>query len=59
VVALIVVAVLVLVALFIASRAIRIIPQARAAMLERFGRYHRTLEPGLTLITRSSTASGR
>jgi len=51
VVVLIVVAVLVVVALFIASRAIRIIPQARAAMLERFGRYHRTLEPGLTLIT--------
>src|ERR1700677_4814756 len=38
-------------ALFVASRAIRIIPQARAAVLERFGRYHRTLEPGLTVIT--------
>ena len=50
-VALIVVAVLVVVALFIASRAIRIIPQARAAMLERFGRYHRTLEPGLTIVS--------
>ena len=50
VVALIVVAVVVVVALFIASRAIRIIPQARAAVLERLGRYHRTLEPGLNLI---------
>ena len=50
-VALIVVIVIVVVALFIASRAIRIIPQARAAVLERFGRYHRTLEPGLCFIT--------
>jgi regulator of protease activity HflC (stomatin/prohibitin superfamily) len=51
VVALIVVAVVVVVALVVASRAIRVIPQARAAMLERFGRYHRTLGPGLTIIT--------
>jgi regulator of protease activity HflC (stomatin/prohibitin superfamily) len=51
VVALIVVIVLVVVALFIAARAIRIVPQARAAVLERLGRYHRTLEPGLTIIT--------
>ena len=47
----IVLGVLALVALVIASRAIRIIPQARAAVLERLGRYHRTLEPGLTIIT--------
>jgi regulator of protease activity HflC (stomatin/prohibitin superfamily) len=51
VVALIVIIVLVVVAVAIASRAIRIIPQARAAVLERLGRYHRTLEPGLTFIT--------
>jgi regulator of protease activity HflC (stomatin/prohibitin superfamily) len=51
VVALIVVAVLVVVAVIVASRTIRIIPQARAAVLERLGRYHRTLEPGLTFIT--------
>jgi len=51
VVALIVVAVLVVVALGIAARTIRIIPQARAAVLERLGRYHRTLEPGLTFVT--------
>ena len=50
-VALIVVAVLVVVALVVAARAIRIIPQARAAVLERLGRYHRTLEPGLTIVT--------
>jgi regulator of protease activity HflC (stomatin/prohibitin superfamily) len=50
VVALIVVAVLVIVALFVASRSIRVIPQARAGVLERLGRYSRTLEPGLNLV---------
>ncbi len=34
-----------------ASRAIRIVPQARAGVVERFGRYHRTLQPGLALMT--------
>jgi regulator of protease activity HflC (stomatin/prohibitin superfamily) len=46
----IVVAVLVVVALFMASRAIRVIPQARAGVLERLGRYSRTLEPGLNVV---------
>ena len=32
------------------SRAIRIIPQASAGIVERLGRYHRTLVPGLTLV---------
>jgi regulator of protease activity HflC (stomatin/prohibitin superfamily) len=50
VVALIVVAVLVVVALFVASRSIRVIPQARAGVLERLGRYSRTLEPGLNIV---------
>ena len=50
-VALIVVAVLVVVALALAAKTIRVIPQARAAVLERLGRYHRTLVPGLTFIT--------
>src|SRR3984893_12873736 len=49
--AIIVIAVVVVFALVIAARTIRVIPQARAAMLERLGRYHRTLEPGLTFIT--------
>lgn len=31
-------------------RAVRIVPQARAAVVERLGRYHRTLTPGLALI---------
>jgi regulator of protease activity HflC (stomatin/prohibitin superfamily) len=51
VVALIVAAVVIVAALVTAARTIRVIPQARAAMLERFGRYHRTLEPGLTFVT--------
>jgi regulator of protease activity HflC (stomatin/prohibitin superfamily) len=49
-VAVIVIAVLVVVALFVASRSIRVIPQARAGVLERLGRYSRTLEPGLNLV---------
>ncbi|MBA3371629.1 MAG: SPFH/Band 7/PHB domain protein [Thermoleophilaceae bacterium] len=46
-VALIALAVLVLVVL---SRTIRIVPQARAGVIERLGRYQRTLDPGLALI---------
>jgi regulator of protease activity HflC (stomatin/prohibitin superfamily) len=48
--ALIVVVVLVLFALFVASRTVRIIPQARAGVVERLGRYSRTLTPGLTIV---------
>jgi regulator of protease activity HflC (stomatin/prohibitin superfamily) len=51
VVALIVVVVVVLFVLFMASRTIRVIPQAKAGVVERLGRYSRTLEPGLTLVT--------
>jgi regulator of protease activity HflC (stomatin/prohibitin superfamily) len=47
VIALIVIAVVVL---FVLSRAIRIIPQARAGLVERLGRYQRTLDPGLALL---------
>jgi regulator of protease activity HflC (stomatin/prohibitin superfamily) len=43
----IVVAVIVFVTL---ARTIRVIPQARAGVVERFGRYSRTLTPGLTLV---------
>ncbi len=50
-VALIVVAVVVVFLLIAASRAIRIIPQARAGVVERLGRYSRTLDPGLALLT--------
>jgi regulator of protease activity HflC (stomatin/prohibitin superfamily) len=48
--ALIVLIVVAVVVLFTLSRAIRIVPQARAGIVERLGRYHRTLEPGLALI---------
>jgi regulator of protease activity HflC (stomatin/prohibitin superfamily) len=47
---LIVAAVLVLFALFVAAKTIRVIPQARAGVVERFGRYSRTLQPGLTIV---------
>jgi len=50
VVALIVLVVVLLFAVFVAARTIRIIPQARAGVVERLGRYHRTLEPGLTIV---------
>jgi regulator of protease activity HflC (stomatin/prohibitin superfamily) len=46
-----IVAIIVIVVLLITIfRTIRIIPQARAGIVERLGRYHRTLEPGLTMI---------
>ncbi|MFI5954741.1 SPFH domain-containing protein [Cryptosporangium sp. NPDC051539] len=47
---LIVVAVIILVVLFVLVRSVRIIPQARAAVVERLGRYSRTLTPGLTVV---------
>src|SRR3712207_2875415 len=34
----------------VAASAVRIVPQARAGVVERLGRYARTLQPGLTLI---------
>jgi regulator of protease activity HflC (stomatin/prohibitin superfamily) len=46
-IALLAVAVLVLI---VVSRAVRIVPQARAGIVERLGRYQRTLLPGLTLV---------
>src|SRR5437764_11223603 len=49
--ALIVVIVVVVFALIVAARSIRVIPQARAGVVERLGRYSRTLEPGLTIVT--------
>src|SRR3954470_13568680 len=47
---LIVAAVLILFALFVAAKTVRIIPQAKAGVVERLGRYNRTLEPGLTIV---------
>src|SRR6476469_3204659 len=42
--------VLVLFALYVAARTVRIIPQAKAGVVERLGRYSRTLTPGLTIV---------
>lgn len=42
--------VIVLLAILITMSSIRIIPQARAGIVERLGKYHKTLEPGLNLI---------
>jgi regulator of protease activity HflC (stomatin/prohibitin superfamily) len=36
--------------LLILSRTVRIVPQARAGVIERLGRYQRTLEPGLAVV---------
>jgi regulator of protease activity HflC (stomatin/prohibitin superfamily) len=33
------------------ARSIRIVPQATAGIVERFGRYHRTLNAGLNMVT--------
>ena len=48
--ALIVLIVVAVVVLFTLSRGIRIVPQARAGIVERLGRYHRTLDAGLALV---------
>ena len=42
--------VLALVVLIVLARSIRIVPQARAGIVERLGRFHRTLDAGLALI---------
>jgi regulator of protease activity HflC (stomatin/prohibitin superfamily) len=47
---LIVLAVFAVVVLFVLARTIRIVPQARAGIVERLGRYNRTLDAGLAII---------
>ena len=47
---LIVLAVIVLFVLLLLAKTVRVIPQARAGVVERLGRYSRTLTPGLTLV---------
>jgi regulator of protease activity HflC (stomatin/prohibitin superfamily) len=49
-VALIVVLVVAVFVLVVLARTIRIVPQARAGVVERLGRYSRTLNPGLTIV---------
>ena len=38
------------VVILIVARTVRIVPQARAGIIERLGRYQRTLDPGLTFV---------
>jgi regulator of protease activity HflC (stomatin/prohibitin superfamily) len=47
---LIVLAVLALFFVFVAAKTVRIIPQARAGVVERLGRYNRILDPGLAIV---------
>jgi regulator of protease activity HflC (stomatin/prohibitin superfamily) len=49
-VALIVILIVALVVLITLARTVRIVPQARAGVVERLGRYSRTLTPGLALV---------
>src|SRR5437868_4812020 len=48
--ALIVLLVVAVFVLLVLARTIRIVPQARAGVVERLGRYSRTLHPGLTIV---------
>ena len=42
--------VLFVLALIVLARTVRIVPQARAGVVERLGRYHRTLNAGLSIL---------
>jgi regulator of protease activity HflC (stomatin/prohibitin superfamily) len=44
------VAIPILIVLVVLAKSVRIIPQARASVVERLGRYSRTLTPGLTVV---------
>jgi regulator of protease activity HflC (stomatin/prohibitin superfamily) len=46
----IVIAIVAIIVLVTLARTIRIVPQARAGVVERFGRYSRTLSPGLAMV---------
>lgn len=42
--------VLVIFVIVVIARAVRVVPQARAGVVERLGRYHKTLLPGLNVL---------
>jgi regulator of protease activity HflC (stomatin/prohibitin superfamily) len=44
------VAIPIIIVLVVLAKSVRIIPQARAAVVERLGRYARTLTPGMTVV---------
>src|SRR5919109_5493874 len=50
VIPLIVLGVVAVFVLFVLARTVRIVPQARAGVIERLGRYQRTLNPGLAVV---------
>jgi regulator of protease activity HflC (stomatin/prohibitin superfamily) len=50
-VAIILLVVFVALAVLVVTQSIRIVPQAMAGIVERFGRYHRTLPAGLNMVT--------
>src|SRR6267142_7158842 len=47
---LIIVLIVAVIVLAVFARTVRIVPQARARVVERLGRYHRTLDPGVALV---------
>ena len=51
--------VFVLLALFVVFGAIKIVPQGKEFTVERFGRYTRTLKPGISILTPFVEAVGR
>ena len=50
-VAIILLVVFVALVVLVVTQSIRIVPQAMAGIVERFGRYHRTLHAGLNMVT--------
>src|SRR5580698_3476998 len=50
-VAIILLAVFVALVVLVVTQSVRIVPQAMAGIVERFGRYHRTLHAGLNMVT--------
>ena len=50
IIAIVLLVLIVALAIFAVVRSVRIVPQARAGIVERFGRYHRTLHAGLNVV---------
>src|SRR5918993_2969642 len=48
--ALITLLIIAFVVLLVLARTVRIVPQARAGVVERLGRFHRVLDPGLSIL---------
>jgi regulator of protease activity HflC (stomatin/prohibitin superfamily) len=50
IIAIVLIVLIISIAVFAVVRGVRIVPQARAGIVERFGRYHRTLHAGLNVV---------